>query len=53
MVYGELGQYPMDLQIEIQMLCFWSKFVGNPVKISGKIYRLLFRLFMSGNRDIP
>jgi hypothetical protein len=27
--------------------------VGNPVKISGKTYRLLFRLFMSGNRDIP
>ena len=54
MVYGELGQYLMELQITIKMLCFWSKLVGNPDKIlSGKIYRLLFRLFIRGNRDIP
>ena len=31
----------------------WSKFVGNPVKLSGKIYRLLFKLFMCGNRAMP
>ena len=30
------------------MLCFWNKLVGNP----SKIYRLLFKLFNSGNRDI-
>ena len=34
------------------MLCFWNKIVGNPDKLSGKIYRLLFKLFISGNRDI-
>ena len=27
--------------------------MGNPVKLSGKIYRILFKLFISGNRDIP
>jgi hypothetical protein len=32
MVYGELGRYPMELQIKIKMLCFWSKFVGIQVK---------------------
>ena len=54
MVYGEIGQYLMELQIKIKMLCFWNKLVGNPDKIlSGKIYRLLFKLFISGNRDIP
>ena len=49
MVYGGHGRYPMELQIKIKMLCFWSKFVSNP----SKIYRLLFELFSSGNRDIP
>jgi hypothetical protein len=31
------------------MLCFWNKIVGNPDKLSGKIYRLLSKLFISGN----
>ena len=54
MVYGELGQYAMELQIKIKMLCFWNKLVGNSDKLlSGKIYRLLFKLFIRGNRDIP
>jgi hypothetical protein len=35
------------------MLCFWNKIVGNPDKLSGKIYRLLSKLFISGNRNIP
>jgi hypothetical protein len=52
MVYGELGRYPIELKIKIKMLCFWNKIVGNPDKLSGKIYRLLFKLFISGNRDI-
>ena len=34
-------------------MCFWDEIVGNPDKLSGKIYRLLFKLFISGNRDIP
>ena len=51
MVYGELGRDPMELQMKIKKI--WSKFVGNPVKLSGKIYRLLFKLFISGNRAMP
>jgi hypothetical protein len=43
MVYGELGRYPIELLIKIKMLCFWNKIVGNPDKLSGKIYRLLFK----------
>ena len=54
MVYGELGQYAMELQIKIKMLCFWNRLVGNPdMLLSDKIYRLLFRLFIRGNRNIP
>jgi hypothetical protein len=47
MVYGELGQYLMELQIKIKMMCFWNKLVGSPDKL------LLFKLFIRGNRDIP
>jgi hypothetical protein len=32
---------------------FLEQIVSNPDKLSGKIYRLLFKLFISGNRDIP
>jgi hypothetical protein len=53
MVYGELGRYPIELQIKMKMLCFWNKIVGNPDKLSDQIYRLLFKLLISGNRDIP
>ena len=54
MVYGELGQYAMELQMKIKMLCFWNRLVGNPdMLLSDKIYRLLFRLFIRGNRNIP
>ena len=44
----------MELQIKIKMMCFWNKLVGNPDKfLSGKIYRLLFKLFIRCNREIP
>ena len=53
MVYGELGHYAMELQIKIKMLCVWNKLVGNPDRLlSGKIYRLLFKLCIRGNRNI-
>jgi hypothetical protein len=53
MVYGELGRYPIELQIKIKSVVFLEQIVGNPDKLSGKTYRLLFKLFISGNRDIP
>jgi hypothetical protein len=32
---------------------YWDKFFGYPDKLSGKFYRLLSKLFISCNRDIP
>ena len=32
---------------------YWNKLVDMPDKLSGKLYRLLSKLFISGNRDIP
>jgi hypothetical protein len=45
--------WAIPYRIKIKKLCFWNKIVGNTDKLSGKIYRLLFKLFISGNRDIP
>jgi hypothetical protein len=38
LVYGKIGRYPIELQIKIKILCFWNKIVGNPDKLSGKIF---------------
>ena len=32
---------------------YWNKLFGNPENLSGKFSRLLSKLFISGNRDIP
>ena len=44
-----------DVSLRTFHLCFmfWYKLFGNPEKLSGKFYRLLSKLFISGNRDIP
>ena len=44
-----------DVSLRTFQLCFmyWNKLFGNPEKLSGKFYRLLSTLFISGNKDIP
>ena len=44
-----------DVSLRTFHLCFmyWNKLFGNPEKLSGKFYRLLSKLFISSNRDIP
>jgi hypothetical protein len=27
LVYGELGRYPLDINIKCRMLCFWSRLI--------------------------
>jgi hypothetical protein len=35
MVYGELGRYPIDIDIKVRMFAYWSKLIlGNQSKIS-------------------
>ena len=41
MVYGELGRYPIDIDIKVRMISYWSKlFLGNQTKISSLSYKL-------------
>ena len=46
-IYGELGRYPINLDIKVRMVSFWVKLVcGKPTKLSATIYKLLFKLSM-------
>ena len=45
MVYGEFGRYPMEIQVKVRMIKFWSKLLtGKNSKISCKMYLLLLHL---------
>jgi hypothetical protein len=44
LVYGELGRYPLDINIKCRMLCFWSRLMTTE-KLSSKIYKLLLKLY--------
>ena len=48
LVYGELGRYPLDINIKCRMLCFWSRLMTTE-KLSSKIYKLLFKLYAHEN----
>jgi hypothetical protein len=49
MVYGELCRFPLELQTQIKMICFWYKLVSSENKLSGKLYQLLLTLHSSGS----
>ena len=43
MVYGELGRYPIDIDIKVRMISYWSKLIlGNQSKISPLSYKQLY-----------
>ena len=44
LVYGELGRYPLDINIKCRMPCFWSRLMTTE-KLSSKIYKLLLKLY--------
>ena len=51
LVYGELGRYPLIVNITCRMLCFWSKLVSSE-KLSNKIYNLIYNLHKNGTNDL-
>ena len=44
MVYGETGRYPLEINIKIRLLNFWSKLLVNNNKLSGILYQLLYKM---------
>jgi len=41
MVYGELGRFPLSINIKMRMVGFWNRLVSNENKLSSHLYRSL------------
>jgi hypothetical protein len=42
MVYGELGRYPLEIDIKVRMISYWCKLIqGKQSKVSTIAYKLL------------
>ncbi len=48
MVYGELGRFPLSINIKMRMVGFWNRLVSNEHKLSSHLYRLMLSLHNSG-----
>jgi hypothetical protein len=45
MVYGELGRYPLGIDIKIRMVSYWETFIdGKQSKLSNILYKLCLAL---------
>jgi hypothetical protein len=43
MIYGELGRYPLDIDIKLRNILYWAKLItGKDIKLSIISYRLLY-----------
>ena len=53
MIYGELGRYPVEIDIKIRIISFWAKIIcGKQSKISCIMYSLSHHLYSQQNFDI-
>ncbi len=54
MVYGELGVYPLSINIQCRMLCYWSRMIsGKQSKLCYVIYQCLLHLDRAGVYTSP
>jgi hypothetical protein len=49
LVYGELGRFPLIIDIKCRMLAFWNKLISSN-KLSSKIARLLYIMNINGTQ---
>lgn len=53
-VLGELGVFPVEVNIKYRMICFWVRFLmGNDTKLSHVMYKCLLHLDMTGSYSSP
>ena len=53
MIYGELGKYPVEIDIKIRIISFWGNIIcGKQSKISCIMYSLSHHLYSQHNFDI-
>ena len=48
MVYGELGRFPLEIDIKLRMLSFYSRMMKNENKLSSIMFKLMYGLHRSG-----
>ena len=49
MVYGELGAYPLFIDIQYRMVSFWAKLIdGGHNEIATNLYKIIYRLSEQG-----
>ena len=55
MVYGELGQFPLEVQAKCRMLIFWFKLVNINYKFqfSNIMYKFLYEMYKEGKYKSP
>ena len=53
MVYGELGRYPIDIDIKVRTISYWARLLsGKQVKFSNVFYRLSRNLIGNGDTNL-
>ena len=44
MVYGELGRFPLEVEIKTRMVMFWYKLITGGNKLSSQLYSLVLNM---------
>ena len=45
MIYGELGRYPLEIDIKSRIISFWARIIsGKELKLSKIIYNLCYHM---------
>ena len=53
MVYGELGRYPIDIDIKVRTISYWARLLcGKQAKFSNVFYRLSRNLNENGDTNL-
>ena len=53
LVYGELGRFPLSVDIKQRMVSYWTKLIsGKQTKLCSITYRLMFHLFSTQNVNL-
>ena len=54
MIYGELGRYPLSLNVNQRLLSYWTKLIsGKSDKLSCGVYKLLHNMYITGDYKSP